>query len=233
MSETFNVYCDESCHLESDSAAVMALGAIWCPLDTIKESTQRIREIKARHAIPVHSEIKWTKISPGNLQLYLDVVDYFFDTDHLFFRALVAAKDSLRHADYNQSHDDWYYKMYFDMIKWILEPESKFRIYLDIKDSRGGVKVAKLHDVLASSIYDFSRSIVERLQIVRSHDLDLMQIADILIGAVAAANRGVTKSPAKQTIVERIRKRSRYSLQRSTLLREKKINLFLWKGREA
>ena len=27
----FNVYCDESCHLEHSSSNAMALGAIWCP----------------------------------------------------------------------------------------------------------------------------------------------------------------------------------------------------------
>ena len=30
MSETYNIYCDESCHLENDDKPVMLLGAIWC-----------------------------------------------------------------------------------------------------------------------------------------------------------------------------------------------------------
>lgn len=29
----FNIYCDESCHLENDHQQVMVLGAIWCPED--------------------------------------------------------------------------------------------------------------------------------------------------------------------------------------------------------
>ena len=33
----FNVYCDESCHLEHSSSNAMALGAIWCP----KQKTPR------------------------------------------------------------------------------------------------------------------------------------------------------------------------------------------------
>ena len=32
-----NVYCDETCHLEHDGHKAMALGAIWCPKDKIKE----------------------------------------------------------------------------------------------------------------------------------------------------------------------------------------------------
>ncbi|NHQ60865.1 DUF3800 domain-containing protein [Chlorobium sp. BLA1] len=33
MSEIFNIYCDESCHLENDRHKAMVLGAVWCPLD--------------------------------------------------------------------------------------------------------------------------------------------------------------------------------------------------------
>ena len=32
MPQVFNIYCDESCHLEHDRQQVMVLGAIWCPL---------------------------------------------------------------------------------------------------------------------------------------------------------------------------------------------------------
>ena len=37
MPEIYNVYCDESCHLEHDHQNVMALGAVWCPLDKVRE----------------------------------------------------------------------------------------------------------------------------------------------------------------------------------------------------
>jgi len=33
MGQTYNVYCDESCHLQNDGLSVMVLGAVWCPLE--------------------------------------------------------------------------------------------------------------------------------------------------------------------------------------------------------
>ena len=42
----YNVYCDETCHLEHDGINVMVLGAVWCPQNKLKEINQRIREIK-------------------------------------------------------------------------------------------------------------------------------------------------------------------------------------------
>ena len=55
MSEIFNVYCDESCHLENDHQKAMVLGAIWCPLDKSREVAVRLREIKLEHP-----ELEWS-----------------------------------------------------------------------------------------------------------------------------------------------------------------------------
>jgi len=71
------------------------------------------------------------------------------------------------------------------------------------------------------------------VQTVRSHEVEQIQLADLLIGAVAYANRDLSGSSAKQRLVEIIRKRSGYSLTRSTLYREDKLNLFRWTAQEA
>jgi len=231
MSELFNVYCDESCHLENDGGSLMVLGAVWCPADKAREIAERVRDIKVKHGLPASFEVKWVKVSPGGTALYQDLLDYFFDDDDLRFRALVADKANLRHDDFGQTHDEWYFKMYFDLLKVILNPEQRYHIYLDVKDTRSASKVRKLHEVLANNVYDFDRSIVERVQIVRSHEVEQLQLADLLIGIVGYANRELETSPAKIDLVERMRQRSHYTLRRSTLLREQKTNLFHWRPR--
>ena len=233
MSQIYNIYCDESCHLENDHQQVMVLGAVWCSKEKTREIMQRIQEIKEEHKLAHDFEIKWTKVSAAKLPFYLDLINYFFDDDDLHFRALIVPdKSKLHHAAYGQTHDDWYYKMYFDLLKVILSPEEHYRIYLDIKDTRGATKIHRLHDVLSNSMYDFSRQIIEHIQTVRSHEVAILQLADLLIGAVSYANRGLTTSKAKLALVERMRERSRYSLMRSTLLRENKVNLFRWRAAE-
>lgn len=234
MTNTYNVYCDESCHLENDGQKAMALGAVWCPLDKTREIAVRLREIKQKHGLSPQFEVKWTKVSPAKAGFYLDLVDYFFDDDDLRFRALIVPdKSLLRHGAYpSQDHDTWYYKMYFDMLKVILSPDAHYRIYLDIKDTCGAQKAARLHEMLCNNIYDFSREVIERLQLVHSHEIEQLQLADLLIGAVSYVNRDLQGSAGKQVLVERIRERSRYSLTRSTLLREEKFNLFRWQAAE-
>ena len=120
--------------------------------------------------------------------------------------------------------------MYFDMLKIILKPDAQYRIYVDIKDTRGGDKVARLHEVLCNNLFDFSREIIQNLQIVRSYEIEIMQMADLLVGTISYINRGLTSSPAKLALVERMRERSGYALTRTTLFREDKVNLFVWQA---
>ena len=234
MTQVFNIYCDESCHLEHDRQGIMLLGAIWCPLEKARETAQAIRAIKEKHGLGRAFEIKWTKVSPGKIDFYIDLIDYFFAEPDLHFRALIVAdKDRLQHKAYDQSHDEWYFKMYFTMLKAIFRPNASYRIYLDIKDTRSAPKVRKLQDVLCNNAYDFSREIIQKVQTVRSHEVEQIQLADLLIGAIAYANRNLSGSSAKQRLVEIIRERSRYSLTRSTLYKEDKLNLFQWDAQEA
>ena len=229
MTQVFNVYCDESCHLENDETGVMVLGAVFCPIDNTHEIANQIRQIKKKHNLSSKFEIKWVKVSPAKVSFYADLINYFFDQPDLSFRGLVVPdKSKLQHTVYNQTHDDWYYKMYFNLLKVIFEPNCKYRIYLDIKDTHGQDKRKKLHDVICSSFLDFDKRNAEKIQPVRSHEVEQIQIADLLTAALAYANRGLNTSSAKTTLVDLIKKRCGYSLTQSTLLRERKFNIFVW-----
>jgi hypothetical protein len=231
MPTLYNIYCDESCHLEHDGQKAMVLGAIWCPEARANEMSKHIRAIKEQCSLDRFFEIKWTKVSPARLDFYLRLVDYFFEEADLYFRALIVPdKTVLEHDKFGQDHDTWYFKMYFDMLKVILSPDACYRIYLDIKDTKSAVKVRKLHEVLCNNMYDFDRQIIERVQNVRSHEIELLQLADLMIGAVSYVNRGLTTSQAKSTIINRIKEKSHYSLTLSTLLSERKVNIFRWHG---
>jgi Protein of unknown function (DUF3800) len=228
VNQEFNIYCDESCHLEHDGSNVMVLGSVWCPRDKVREIAERIRELKRRNKESPDFELKWSRISPSREQLYCDVVDYFFDDGDLHFRSIIVPKDRLVHRHFSQDHDTFYYKMYFLLLRELLSPRSKYAIYLDIKDTRSSIKREKLREVLCNNMYDFDKKVIERIQTVRSHEVEQLQVADLLIGAVASANRDLTKSPAKLNLLSRVRKRSGYGLTRSTLLREEKFNVFRW-----
>jgi len=234
MPELINIYCDESCHLANDKQRAMTLGAVWCSAASAREIADHIRALKTRHGMGRDFESKWTKVSPGGMRFYQALLDYFFENPDLHFRAVIATeKARLRHADFKQTHAGWYYKMYFQLLSVLLSPWAHYAIYLDIKDTQGGPTLRKLREVLCNNIYDFDREIVKRTQTVRSHEVEQIQLADLLTGIVSAANRDATSSSAKLALVARMRERSGYSLTRTTLLREDKVNIFRWTPRVA
>lgn len=229
MAESFNIYLDESCHLENDGINVMTQGAVWCPQEKTGDISIRIRDIKRQHGLSSSSEMKWAKLSHARLSCYQAVVDYFLDDDDLHFRGVVIPdKRRLDRSQLGQSHDDWYYSMCFALLEPIIDPTQHYSIYLDIKDTQSECKRRKLEQGLREEKRDGSGNIIRRIQQIRSHESEVMQIADILIGAVTYANRALTTSPAKLAIVARIRARTSFSLLRATWLREPKFNLMFW-----
>ena len=243
MREIYNIYCDESCHLENDKESnVMVLGAVWCPESRVKEIFERIREIKLKHGLKPkfqkdgsrhipEFEIKWNKVSMTKINFYKELIDFFFDDDDLHFRVLIVPnKNELNHESFCQNHDTFYYKMYFDMLKVILNPENTHNIYLDIKDTRSNEKVIHLQDVLRNNHYDYQKKIIKKIQQVRSHEVELVQLADLLIGAISYLHRGLSGNKAKLELIRRIKQRSGYTLILSTLLKESKFNIFVWKS---
>lgn len=229
-----NLYCDESCHLQNDGQIAMVLGALICPEARHKSIARKIKDLKQKHAISAAVEVKWGKVSPAKLPFYLELVDLFFATPELRFRALVVPdKSKLNHAAFNQTHDEFYYKLWYQTLVTLLSRSERFHVYLDKKDTRSEVRARKLCEVLGNSRLDFKGEIVARVQHVHSHEVPLFQLADLLIGAISYSNRGIATSAAKTAVVERIKSNSGLQLTHTTLLREEKLNLLIWRAEVA
>ena len=230
MNSIINIYCDESCHLLNDGQKAMVLGALWSLKAKAVKHNREITNLKAKHKLSPFFEIKWSKISSGKLDFYHELVNYFFDQRTMGFRAwVIPDKSILVHGNYDQTHDEWYYKMYFYLLRNLISPERKYHIYLDIKDTRSKKKLNKLWDILCNANYDFSREIIEKIQHVRSHDIGLLQLADLFTGAISYHARGLSSSTAKNDIIRLIKQRTGLSLARSTLPGERKFNICIWR----
>jgi len=228
----YNVFCDESCHLEKDSEPIMAFGALWCPRGRTGDIAAAIRDLKGRHN--AEGELKWNKVSQSRLPFYLDLLELFFRDDSLHFRALIVThKERLNHEAFNQgSHDTFYYKMYFELLSKMLDPNSRYNIFLDEKDTRGARKVAQLKEVLCNNVCDFTGAMIRHIQTIPSKKYELLQLADFMLGAASYSNRDLPGSATKGKIVQAIETRLGRSLKCSTPLSETKLNMFIFTPRE-
>jgi len=234
--EQINYYCDESCHLplfdkNKDNQIAMVLGTVHCNIKYIEEVKNGIKKIKEKHNIPHYYEIKWTKVSKGEKNYYIDLVNYFFNNDQLGFRCIIA-RDKNR-FDYNiYSHDELYYIMYYFLLDKLINKNHINNIYLDKKDTQGKPKVAKLKKYLKNR-YSYYINAIGKVQITNSNDIILMQLTDLLIGAIGYYNRGLQTNETKLEIIDIIQSKINHQLSITTpSLREKKFNVFYWKDND-
>lgn len=186
------------------------------------------------HGHPARFETKWSKVSASGVAFYREYLDYFFDAEELSFRALVVRdKSRLRHPDFDQTHDDWYYKMYYQTLEPLIDPQNTYNLYLDIKDTLSQHKVEHLRKILSTRLRDFDGRVLPRVQHVRSDEVEQVQLVDLLIGAVSYHNRGLRGNAGKRMLVEHVQRRSSLTLGYTTGRFRPKVNLFIWDAQGA
>lgn len=230
-----NIYCDESCHLENDNHKSMVIGGISCPISKVRDITSKIKLLKEVHNLPRNREIKWTKVSPAKEKFYNELVELFAKEGCLRFRAIkVADKTQLNHEKFNQTHNDWYYKIYYDMLKHILQPHKDYNIYIDIKDTIGCQKICNLKDILQHKTRNDAVSI-QKIQQIRSYESEILQLADVLIGAVGYKDRinelgNQRPSSVKLSLCKKIEKVLSVDFDKKSRFSDEKFNLLIWEG---
>jgi hypothetical protein len=118
--------------------------------------------------------------------------------------------------------------MYFTLLDKLVGTGDRYSVYLDIKDSRSGARAVRLHEILCSSQHDTDCSMIRRVQPVRSHEVEQIQLADLLAGAVAYAARRMEGSEAKTALVRQLQSACGCSLTTTTPLTMHKFNLLRW-----
>ena len=217
MNKTFNIYCDESCHLENDHKPFMFLAKVSSAYNQVKLHTENIRKIKEKHHF--YAEIKWTSVSKSKLRFYEELIDYFFSTD-LEFRAIGIEKEKINNGTFNQTYDDFYYKMYYYLLNHNLNSLYNYNVYLDIKDTLSAFKVRSLEDIL-----NIKFGIFRNVQNIRSHESILLQLTDLIMGAISYYHNNDEKAnSAKVKLIEKIEQHAGNRLNKTNY--SNKLNLF-------
>lgn len=217
MSKTFNIYCDESTHLQNDGMPYMLISYVSCAYPQLKIHKEYVKQLRAKHKFK--GEIKWSDVSKSQYEFYADIIDYFFATD-LMFRAVIVDKSQIDETRENFTYNDFYFRMYYQLIYHKLNPEYTYNLYLDIKDTCSQEKIVRLRDILNN------QNNIRNLQFIKSYESYLMQMSDLIMGAINYHIRGHNKVTAKNKLIERIQSHTNISLNKSTPRTNNKFNLF-------
>jgi hypothetical protein len=196
----FEVYCDES-GLEAltrkDAHNYTAIGGIWMPAEFRDTFKAEMNAIKVKHN--VKGELKWQKVSPSFLDLYSDLINYFFDKPELRFRAIIIESKTVDNIRFNDKDAELgFYKFYYQLLHhWIFD-FNRYDIFIDFKVNRNKGRVNVLKKVLDASNLT---SDINQVQALHSHQSLGIQLADVLTGMVSAKFNMEISSIAKKSLI--------------------------------
>lgn len=217
MNKTFNMYCDESSHLQNDGMPFMLIAYTCTPYNQLKIHNEQIKQIKAKYKFK--GEIKWINVSKSQLNFYMELIDYFFNTE-LQYRAIIIDKSKIDENKKDFTYDDFYFRMYYQLLSRKLSRKYMYNIYLDIKDTASQSKLSTLRKFLNK------RKAIRNLQFIKSHESYLMQMTDLITGAINYRLRQLKSVDAKLELIKKIEAHTDLKLNCSTPIGEKKFNLF-------
>jgi hypothetical protein len=220
----FEVYCDESgieALTRRDAHKFTAIGGIWMPTDFRTSFKESMNTIKEKYNIV--GELKWNKVSPAYHSLYLDVINYFFDTSELRFRTILIESKTVDHIRFNDKDAELgFYKFYYQLLHHWIYDFNAYDIYIDFKVNRNKGRVKVLKKVLDASNLT---SVINNVQALHSHESLGIQMADILTGLVSAKFNEKISSTSKKSLIELAEKKLNKTIT-PTPKWEEKFNVF-------
>lgn len=219
----YEVYCDESCVealFDKESHKYAVIGGVWIPSESRSELKIALNKIKEKYNLL--GEMKWQKISPSTIDMYKEIIATFFTSDNIRFRAICINSANLDHNKFNQGSGELgFYKFYYLLIQQWLVNDNTYNIFVDYKVNGNRHRVKDLGNILQKT----TMATVKQIQSLPSHESILIQLADILSGAVASAHNNENTSEAKLAIRSLIEEYLGHKITGTSRL-EQKFNIF-------
>jgi len=230
MTLDINIYCDESRHTSDAADRYLVIGALSCPREAKPAIVHDLHLLQARHS--ARGEFGWNKVAPGKAAFFEDLTRLFLDRPELRFRCLVADRSQFKHDEFNDGDKELgFYKLYYQTLVHWLEPGNTYHIYLDWQQNACQARFADLREILGRKLS--GRAKLACLEPASSHELPLLQLTDLLIGAVGYAWNQRGASDAKLAFCARLAAGiGKNSLAFSSPWKnsDPKFNVFNWQG---
>lgn len=221
----YEVYCDESgieALADKNAHKYIAIGGIWFPAEKRGELKNGINQIKCQFNIK--GEFKWNKLSPKYYEFYKSLIDFFFNSEYLRFRAILIESNKVDNIHFHNSDNELsFYKFYYQLIHhWILDFNS-YSIFLDYKVNRNKGRINELRKVLSHANLTSKINSVQGLPSEQSLGI---QLSDVLTGIVAAKFNNINTSTAKLDLIKYVEKECLNKQLKHTPRCEEKFNIF-------
>lgn len=202
-----DIFIDES---SQNNHAYLVIGGVMVGTEDVPTFDDRI--YNARLPELPKGELKWTKVSKAKLPAYKRVVDVFFDSDKghtIHFHSLFVETAKQNHSKFNNGSEEiGFSKEIFQLaMKFGRLYDGRFHVYPDQRSTKQSTADLRLMLNRATMRKEPERDWpYRRVQFRDSASTPLLQLTDIMTGAIAAHLNGHYKLPgASQPKLELMR----------------------------
>lgn len=223
----YRLYCDES---RIQDARHMLIGGLWVLDEAEAALRQCLQDVRSEYRMT--AEFKWTKVSRAKRAAYAAWVDAFLDSPGVTFRCIVVDTHVLDYKTFHRGDEELgFYKFYYLLVSRNLMPAHSYWLYTDERRNRKANRLEVLR--IVTNRYWQKQAGVMPLRGIeprRSHGEDLLQLTDVLLGAVGYAWNGLDTSPAKRELGAHLAARLGWATLRTATRRDaSKVNQWLWR----
>lgn len=200
MGTIYHVFCDESRIVQDQ---FMVFGGIIAPARSVVSFNERLKQFRDKFGLT--AELKWTKVSRAKLPEYKEFINEFFRVcrrDVVHFRSVVFDTHQFDYARFHQGDKDLgFYKFFYQFVlhsfcKYAVSDDDRLLMFFDERRSK-----TPLSD-LKRSLNSGSRKkhgrlcdVVASIEPICSHESDILQVADVMMGAVGYHQNGRHLNP--------------------------------------
>jgi Protein of unknown function (DUF3800) len=189
VASILNVYADES---SQDQHRYMVLSGIAVEAVDLARCKQILKAVQERHQ--TFGTMKWVKVSKTKLPVYVDYCDAFFEqlnkTDMAHFHSMTVDTTQVNNAYFNLgSREIGFSKMIYQLLMKFGRKYGRnhhLHCYLDDRTTRQSLE--EIREMLNHGLkkrWGIDTQPVRRLQFAQTESEPLLQINDVLLGALA------------------------------------------------
>jgi len=206
----FHVYRDES---DTDSGKrYMVYGGIIVADNNLPRIEREIANWRITHKM--HRELKWVKVSKKKYSEYRSLMDLFFSlASHgrlLHFKAFIVDTRAAEYRVFSRGDNELgFYKFYYQfLLRYFAVFPHRHHCGMDVIIDDRDVRrdhLSVLHIVLNHGIkkmFNVTNDLVKSVEPITSHESNILQVADVLMGAVGFHNNGRHLRPAAKHKVD-------------------------------
>jgi hypothetical protein len=207
-----DLFCDES---GIDAGPRFHFGAIRCSPARTRILTARLAGVREEYGLT--AEMKWVRVSRAMLPAYTAFVGVFLECPYSRFR-LHAVNRGPQWREFGRDEDQRFFKSYYVFLRLTMSLGCRYNVYVDDKPGKRH-RWSNVEFAINGAVrrdYGLAKRQVRSLSPLDSKRCDLLQVADIVLGALTSA----ATSPHKQELARHVRERLQAGLGHKLVCRE-------------